>query len=377
MSGKLTCDICFCKRSPASWILSGYRILADKGLIQIGKTEIHDTFLKENLYPHNNIIEVRVGGRLIVYDYENGYQSFLRPELFDEQLENVDIYFKANCNSDYYVGLKNADKVKPFVAGTFSATYPNNPFDRAKDNNSADKLSLSAIKAAVSKKLYAGKYLRENDFRIYENECVHYDTYDVLFWTRINETSIGENQAKKVYPFLSDEQASRVQTEWETMLNDINNQRIELVRMLRDTLGERLIGGIADGETAQKLCPELITQDARVITRPSYIKTMHSNIIGITTQGHQHCIGARFGELLAANRAIVTDSMYYTMPFAQNNVNYAECSSNGQICETLLDMLNNVDKVHAMEDNNRKYYFEHFRPDAAVADSLRTAGIIL
>ena len=76
MSGKLTCDIRFCKRSPASWILSGYRILADKGLIQIGKTETHNTFLKENLYPHNNIIEVRVGGRLIVYDYENGYQSF-------------------------------------------------------------------------------------------------------------------------------------------------------------------------------------------------------------------------------------------------------------------------------------------------------------
>lgn len=103
---------------------------------------------------------------------------------------------------------------------------------------------------------------------------------------------------------------------------------------------------------------------------------MHSNIIGITTQGHQHCIGARFGELLASSRAIVTDSMYYTLPFAKNHINYEECASNDQICETVLDMLNHTEKIHAMEDNNRQYYFEHFRPDEAVADSLRAAGIL-
>lgn len=376
MSEIPTCNIRFCKRPPASWILSGYRILADKGLIQIGKTETYNTFLKDNLYPHNNIIEVRFGDKLIVYDTENGYQSFLRPQLFDKQLENVDAYFKANCNMSYYEGLRNASKVRPFIAGTFSATYPNNPYDKTKSEDSRIKLSLSGIKSTFSKMLNEKKRLRENDFRVYENDCAHSDTYNVLLWTRINETKLSENEAKRVYPFLSDEDAVRVQTEWETMLENINNQRIELVRMLRNTLGERLIGGIADGSIAQKLCPELITYDPRVVTRSSYIQTMHSNIIGITTQGHQHCIGARFGELLASSRAIVTDSINYTLPFAENHINYEECASNEQICETVLDMLNHTEKIHAMEDNNRQYYFEHFRPDAMVADSLRAAGIL-
>lgn len=365
------CNIRYCHRPPASWILAGFSLLKKDGILKIGKVTCYDKFLADGLYLHNNIIEVSIDDKLIVFDYENGYQSFLNPELFDRQTDKVTALFKSNCDPQKYIGLRNRDKIHPFVAGTFTATCPDNPYDRIFD----DKYGFS--RDGIIKFLYSVKhhkeYIRLNDYRNVEN-LNHFDSYNLLFWTRLNEEVVTAQEIKVSYPFLDDESAEKLAGECSAMLRDINLKRIEICSALKKEYGTRLIGGIAESDYARRVCPELITNDERITTRSRYLETMHSNIIGIISSGHQYCIGARFGELISSGRAFLSDPFRYVLPgdFSEGK-NYLAFASGDELCEKAEYLLGNPSAVNEMETLNSRYYHTYFEPRKCVLNALRTA----
>ena len=87
--------------------------------------------------------------------------------------------------------------------------------------------------------------------------------------------------------------------------------------------------------------------------------------------------GKKCAEYVAAGKAIVTEPLYYEVPFGfsekRNYIVYDDVGSLISKCDYLLD---NVSEVHSMEENNRKYYAEHLRPDMLVKDTLIQAGIL-
>lgn len=365
------CNIRYCHRPPASWILAGFSLLEKDGLLKLGKVTCYDKFLSDGLYQHNNIIEVSVDNKLIVFDYENGYQSFLSSELFDNQMDNVTALFKSNCNPQKYIGLRNQSKIHPFVAGTFTATCPDNPYDKI----FADNYGFS--RDGIVKFMYSVKhhkeYIRINDYRNTEN-LNHFDSYNLLFWTRLNEEVVTVQDIKNSYPFLDDEGAEKLSVECSAMLRDINLKRIEICSTLKKEYDDRLIGGIADGDYARRNCPELITTDERIATRSRYLETMHSNIIGVISSGHQYCIGARFGELISSGRAIISDPFRYVLPgdFSEGK-NYLSFASSDELCEKAEFLLGNPSAVNEMETVNSQYYHNFFEPRKCVLDALKTA----
>ena len=365
------CDIRYCHRPPASWILAGFALLEQEGLLRLGKIKCYNNFLKDRLYQHNNIIEVRIDDKLIVFDYENGYQSFLDRDLFDQQMENVTALFKSNCDPQKYIGLKCQDKIHPFVAGTFTATCPGNPYDKIFSDHY--ELNRDGLIKFIYKIKHHQEYIKLNDYRNTEN-VNHFDSYNLLFWTRLNEETVTVDEINKSYPFLDYEQATKLAKECSEMLRDINLKRIEICSTLKKEYGNRLIGGIDKGSYAERVCPELITTDERITTRKRYLETMHSNIIGIISSGHQYCIGARFGELISSGRAIISDPFRYVLPgnFGEGR-NYLSFISSDELCEKAELLLSNSSMVNEMEVLNSRYYHDSFKPNKCVLNALKEA----
>ena len=366
LSDRPICNIRYCHRDPASWILAGFALLEQDGVLKIGKVERFDQFLKQDIYQHNNIVEAEIEGNLIVFDYENGYRSFLRPQLFDTQIGHVTAYFKANCAPEKYTGLQNKDKVHPFVAGTFTATCPGNPYDKV-------SLSESGLRAYASYLRHRAAYLREYDYRRVEC-CNSFSEYSILFWSRLSPVYTNVEKMAQTYSFLTKEQLDALAQRELDAQKEINRRRIIICTALKKEYGDRLIGGLADDLYERHVAPQLITHDPRVTTRKSFIETMHSGVIGVVSVGHQYCIGARFGELLASGRAILSDPLCYVLPGdCRPEQNYLAFQNADQLCEQVEYLLHNVDAVHAMECQNRKYFAESFQPRECVRHALHTA----
>ena len=56
-NGVPVCSIRYCHREPASWFLAGFALLEQEGVLRIDGVERYDSFLKDDLYAHNSIIE--------------------------------------------------------------------------------------------------------------------------------------------------------------------------------------------------------------------------------------------------------------------------------------------------------------------------------
>ena len=366
LSDRPVCNIRYCRRGPASWILAGFALLEQDGVLKIGRVEQFDQFLAQEIYQHNNIVEVEIEGNLIVFDYENGYRSFLRPQLFDTQIGHVTAYFKANCDPARYADLQNKNKVHPFVAGTFTATCPGNPYDGV-------RLSDVGLKSYMSYLRHRAEHLEEYDIRRVEC-CNSFPEYSLLFWSRLSPIYTNVENMKKAYSFLTEEQLQSVVQEALDTQKEMNRRRVIICTVLKKEYGDRLIGGLADEAYERSVAPQLITQDERVTTRKRFIETMHTGVIGVVSIGHQYCIGARFGELLASGRAILSDPLRYVLPGdCREGQNYLTFKNADSLCERVEYLLHNVDAVHEMEEQNRRYYAQTFNPRACIRYALQTA----
>lgn len=369
--GVPVCNIRYCHRPPASWILAGFALLARDGVLKLGQVVRSEQFLKQNVYAHNSIVEAEIEGERIVFDYENGYQSFLRPELFDTQIGSVRAYFKCNYDPSRFEGMKNKDKVHPFIAGMYTGTCAGNPYDRVGllDNG----LSVKGLRAYLSNLRHRAEYLKQYDYTLAECSS-SFPSYSVLFWSRLNEEGTSVEKMQRIYPFLDEAQAKELVDRHMQMLHDVNVRRVLACTVLKREFGDLFIGGIEDGAFARRNVPDLITHDERVSTRRRFLETMHGNVIGVVTSGHQYCIGARFGELLASGRAIITDPIHCVLPGGcTEGRNYLVFRNAKTLGEHVEYLLHNVDAVHEMERQNRTYYAESFNPRACVRSALQTA----
>ena len=98
------------------------------------------------------------------------------------------------------------------------------------------------------------------------------------------------------------------------------------------------------------------------------------NYICLTSEGLHHSIGWKFAEYVAAGKAIITEPLYYEVPYGfSEGVNYLTYSRLSSCIDKCEHLLSDVGTIHKMEEANRKYYAQHLRPDMLVLDSLKIA----
>lgn len=350
-----------------SQILAGYKLLENKKLLKIQKTVPYASFRADGNYEHNSIVEVEICGKKIAYDMADGYQSIHRKDRFDAQLENLDFYFKRSYNSAFHKQMSNKHKVKS-LGLNYLCSCVGNPYDKFyfKDR------SLVEFKNFLihSKNKNSNKY----DYTIFESNNVKYDEYCLLFLTRLwDSSSISAESILKTYPYFSAEEAKQEAEKWKSSLDSATQNRIAYIRELKDHFGDRIIAGVSNDDFSRRVCPEFIV-DPSVTQRNNYISMIKKNYICITSEGLHHSIGWKFAEYVAAGKAIVTEPLFYEVPYGfyegTNYLTYTDVSSCIESCEKFL---RDIDSVHAMEKRNREYYENHVRPDSLILDSLKVA----
>ncbi len=142
---------------------------------------------------------------------------------------------------------------------------------------------------------------------------------------------------------------------------EINEERVGVVRALRQALGERFVGGALPTPFARKTYPDVVCHwDTR---RSAYLKTMQTCRVGIYTKGLHHAMAWKLGEYTAASMCIVASGFRYTFvePFTDPR-NYLEYETPEQCVAHCVRLLENDEEARAMSRANHEYYLEHIRP---------------
>lgn len=369
-----SCKILF-NNSPGythiSQIIAGYKMLADRGMIRIEKAVPYRDFRADGNYEHSGIVEVSFKDAVIAYDLADGYQSIHRKDVFDRQMDRLDFYFKRSFDPAFHAQMRNKSKILP-LGLNYLCTCKGNPYDRFYRNG---KPTLSELRRFAAHVHVGDK--NKFFYTQFESNERQYDSYNLLFLTRIwNAGGVNVQAMQKLYPYFSDAQAQEEAEKWRATQYLATKSRIEYVKALRAHFGKTVIAGIMKDDFSERICPDLIA-DPALTDRGRYLETVKQNFICITSEGLHHSIGWKFGEFVAAGKAIITEPLYYEVPFDfyenQNYLVYRDADSLIRQCEFLL---NHVSEVHRMEAQNREYYRQHLRPDMLIYDTLKTAGIL-
>lgn len=351
-------------------IFAGLKALENSGIIKVKKYNMSRDFITKENYPHRYVVELIADGKILAYDISDGYQDFDFPQVFDNQLERIDFYFKSSYDSDFAQKLNNKEKFRN-LAMSFGCTYPESYFEKAKFKNA---LAGKSYKEAAYLLLKRSQIQSEDDYRKFESNN-HYDSYNLLMWTRLWEYKhLTTEHIMKAYPTLTPAQAKEKCEQQIEILRQTNKERIHTVRILREAFGDRFVGGLSDNETNRKEAPDLITSDPRIVTRQGYLDSLKQNYIHILSKGIHGCVGARYGETFAAGRALITDPFVYEpLGKLKEGENYLRYTSPEEILTCANALMNDIDTVHRMENNNFRYYNEFVRPDVRILNTLKIA----
>lgn len=368
------CEISFDPTSALVYNLSsvfaGLSVLEKENYIKIKKINHVFDFKKSGKYPHRLILELKIEDKIIAIDIADGYQDIHSPEFMDKILDNIDFYFKTSYDSAFAQKLRNKEKFKQFGL-LFRCTCPGNVFEK---EMAKYYFSNKEYKSSLAGLIYMKKTQNSGNYENYMS-CNHYDSYNVMMWTRLWDcTPVPVEKLLKAYPELTYEQVAKKSSDTSEMLRNVNNERIEVIRTLKESLGSRFIGGIGESPESLELAPELITKDERVAERSHYIDTLKSNTVNVLSKGLHGCIGARYGETFAAGRAFLTDKLTYEL---YGNVkpqqNYIEYSNADSLINEIYRLLDNTDLIHEIEENNFRYYNDCLRPDVLIKRVIETS----
>ena len=366
---KIKCRIKYGNKTEShlSQIFTGYKMLEDSGILIIESIE-YDKSLKDK-YLFSSIIEVILNDTVkVAYDLADGYQSIHRLDLFDKAIEDIDFYFKRSYDPNIHTNHKYGYKVKP-LGLNYHVTCKNNPIYKFSSANKGIKKIKDFIKYNKSQKSYY------NNIKYYNFESEnHFDSYNVMFFVRLWDSNIlSLDNLLKSYSYLTYNEINQLYDKWKYQMDYVTSQRIDLVNGLKKELGDKFIGGLEDNEIARKLCPELISKN-KYTDKFQFMNMTKSNNICIASVGLHDSIGWKFGEYVAAGKAIVTDPLKYVLPGDFKEDKNYKCYSNIDECINKVKiLLSDIDEVHRMEENNIKYYKKYVRPDNLVLNTLNVA----
>ncbi|WP_155832648.1 glycosyltransferase [Butyrivibrio sp. AE3006] len=280
----------------------------------------------------------------MAYDLMDGYN--FDTKIVAEYIDSVDFYFKRSFSKDINMNIFNENQSKKTypLSLNYDVSYFFNPIDY---NGSFSEIL----------KVFTKKIARRNDVKYYEKGTDGL-IYDCLFMCRLwNPDEISETSLKEER-------------------NRINEDRIKLIRALREEYGQRFIGGLQDNEIARKMCPDLIISQ-KLTQKNNYMKIMRNSKVCIATTGLHNSIGWKFAEYMAAGKAIVSEMLNYE-PYGdlREGINYLGFNTGDEALKKIKDLLGNDSKRVSMEQANKEYYFKYQRPDKQILNSLRLAGIV-
>jgi len=312
-----------------SQVAAGFTLLGRKGVLRLQYDGLAD-FRRDGLYPHNVILETRLGDAVLAYDLAGGCEGIQRKEKeeFDRQLERVTSCFMRNYDPAFGQGMKRRNRLRP-LGLNYCVTCPGNFMDACRLPFCGDTPE---------------DYMSHNS----------YPAYRGLFLTRLWDPDA---------PGLTEQAAADIER--------VNALRIGCIRACREALGERFYGGLENSPFTQRAAPDLALP-ATQIDRSAFLRCLKENYICVAAGGPGHCVGWEMAEYCAAGRAILTEPLRAVLPggFSRGR-NYILYATPEECVSQLTALLDNIPAIHRMEAANFAYYNDYVRPDAMVLRTLR------
>jgi hypothetical protein len=279
-----------------------------------------------------------------------------RSDVFDERaLENVAAYFKRSHHLADVTKLSPTfrDKVLPFGMNFVCANAPSARAVSAQilrqiASKVAGRTGSAGTVGSLMRKLYDyWSYRRESDYTAGPDTP---KTAAILFQTRIWE----DHEA------LGDD------------ADTINEERVRLVRALKQGLGERFRGGLVPTPLALRRHPDLVT--ARPVSPSAFARLQRGLLIGVYTRGLHYSTAWKLGEYFASSMCVVAEPPRNRLPAPlREGVEYLAFASPDECIALCESILAKADLQRTMRTAAYDYYQLEVAPEAHLRSCLARA----
>jgi hypothetical protein len=153
---------------------------------------------------------------------------------------------------------------------------------------------------------------------------------------------------------------------------DLNRQRAELVRALRQTFRDRFAGGVVPTAFARAHFGDIVTTFPARFS--SYIAFSREILIGVNTRGLYQSAPFKLPEYLASAKCVVGDSIRNELPQPlEPGVHYLQFGSVDECLTHCERLLSDADLANGLSRRAWEYYTRHVRPAEHPAFCLRQA----
>jgi len=283
----------------------------------------------------------------IIYDTLDGLNWFNGPE--KDNLE----YFRDNFSADFYFKRSYCEEIQNYKPEGCKV-FPLGLFYRLKPEEKLPSTFKQRIKYFLNEMPLLSGYLSEEKFSsdYFEHYPVPNKNLKILFLARLWSP-------KKVKQELFKEETYR-----------INSNRIAFIRKCKKEFPERFLGGLQDNSYTREISKDLIMPKS-ITNKKNYLQAVKNHDICISTMGLFESIGGKFGEYVAASRAIVSEPLRYQVPgkFIAGE-NYLTFYDSDQLIENIYSLIEDRDLLSKMMINNYHYYNNYLRPDSLILNTL-------
>ncbi|HOO51136.1 MAG TPA: glycosyltransferase [Alphaproteobacteria bacterium] len=186
-------------------------------------------------------------------------------------------------------------------------------------------------------------FLTLSDISKYEESLFAKKRQQVLFQTRLWDPAIEKG-------------------DW---VDSCNKERIELVRALREGLGEQFVGGLIFSPYTKNNYPDLLSNltSTSKCRRPKFIGLSKQFLIRVNIGALFNAIPFSMGETLAANSCIVSHAVRNSCASdLVKDKHYLSFETPSECVEQCKYLLSHPDRAAVLREEARSYYNAHVRP---------------
>lgn len=334
------CEINYFPSRHLNQIYNGFALLQKKGIVQLKVKRVSNP-------PTNPILTVIVNEKYkLIYDVLDGLNWIKGSEKDNLQYFRrieCDFYFKRSYTMDLLRYCSEARKVYP-LGLNYSFNIEGNFLKGVRE------ILIELVrKNPLLSQYYKKTVFHEQEFEYYP---IKHQNTKILFLARLwNPNNVVSDRLK-------------------IERREINQSRIELIKACRKQFGDSFFGGLHGDDYSRKIAKELVI-DPKFTRKERFLSLIKQHNICIATTGLHGSIGWKFGEYIAASRAIITEPLRYELPGVFEDVfNYRSyINEKGCVC-SIEHLLNNPGEVSAMMERNYNYYNNYVRSDKLVLNTL-------
>jgi hypothetical protein len=149
----------------------------------------------------------------------------------------------------------------------------------------------------------------------------------------------------------------------------LNEDRVTMVRALRQAFGDRFAGGLVPTPFARAHYPGDVTPHSSQYS--DYLKLRKQCLVGVYTRGVEHSLAFKLGETFAASQCLVSVPLRYEVPSPiEAETHYLPFDTPGACVDACRRLLDNSGLASDMRHANHEYYEREVEPAAHVSRML-------